>query len=41
MKQEEQKNLPHFMEKVGHSLLEVIAGILWGIGLTFLLFKIY
>jgi len=34
---EERKKLPHFMERVGHAPLEVLAGALFGITLTLLL----
>ncbi len=34
---EEKKNLPLFRERMGHSLLEVTAGLVWGIGLTYFL----
>ena len=33
----EQKNLPLFREQMGHSILEVSGGIIWGIGLTYFL----
>lgn len=33
-----QAGLPYFRERVGHSLLEVAVGALWGIGLTWLLY---
>ncbi len=33
----EKKDLPLFREKMGHSILEVTGGIIWGIGLTYFL----
>ncbi|MFA6254708.1 MAG: divergent PAP2 family protein [Patescibacteria group bacterium] len=33
----EKKDLPLFREQMGHSTLEVTGGIIWGIGLTYLL----
>ena len=34
---EQRKDLPLFRERMGHSLMEVIVGAVWGVGLTFLL----
>ena len=33
----EKKDIPLFRERMGHSILEVTGGIIWGIGLTYLL----
>ena len=33
-----QKKIPRFREQIGHSPIEVIAGIIWGVGLTYFLF---
>ncbi|MAF13948.1 MAG: acid phosphatase [Parcubacteria group bacterium] len=33
----EKKQSPHFRERMGHSVLEVLGGVVWGIGLTYFL----
>lgn len=34
----EQKNLPRFSERLGHSVTEVVVGALWGIAMTYLFY---
>ena len=34
---EEKQNAPYFRERMGHSILEVLGGAVWGIGLTYFL----
>jgi len=33
----EKQNVPRFRERMGHSVLEVLGGVIWGIGLTYIL----
>lgn len=33
----EKKDLPYLSERIGHSMLEVLVGAVWGIGLTYFL----
>lgn len=35
--EKEKKDVPCFRERLGHSYLEVLAGAIWGIGLTYFL----
>ncbi len=37
LSKKKKKDLPLFREKMGHSILEVTGGIIWGIGLTYFL----
>src|SRR3989338_6518814 len=37
----EQKIMPHFMERVGHSFSEVVIGAVWGVLSTVILYKIF
>lgn len=41
MPDKEQKKLPHFMERVGHSISEVVAGAIWGTGSTYILYLLW
>lgn len=41
MPESQKKNLPHFMERVGHSALEVFVGALLGVFCTYVLFIIF
>lgn len=36
----QRKNMPSFMERIGHSLSEVIIGAIWGAGSTFIIYTL-
>lgn len=39
--EEEKQNLPEFEARQGHTPLEVVIGIIWGIGITWILYYLF